>query len=151
MEEIIVDDARHEDIPDLVKLLDELFSIEQDFTPDHVKQAQGLDLLIANPSRAIIKVARNAQGKAIGMVSAQFVISTAQGAPSAWVEDMVVNAKYRATGIGKILLESALVWAKENGATRAQLLVDISNEPALGYYSHLGWQSTSLQARRVFL
>jgi GNAT superfamily N-acetyltransferase len=149
--EIIIDNARHEDIPDLVQLLDELFSIEQDFTPNHVKQAQGLELLIANPSRANIKVARNAQGKVIGMVSAQFVISTAQGAPSAWVEDMVVSTEYRGAGIGKLLLESTLAWAKENGATRAQLLVDISNEPALGYYSHLGWQSTSLQARRVFL
>jgi GNAT superfamily N-acetyltransferase len=151
VEEIIVDDARHEDIPDLVQLLDELFSIEQDFTPDHVKQAQGLELLIANPSRANIKVARSAQGKAIGMVSAQFVISTAQGAPSAWVEDMVVSAEYRSTGLGKKLLESVLAWAKENGATRAQLLVDINNAPALGYYSHLGWQSTLLQARRIFL
>lgn len=151
MEGIVIDNARHEDIPDLVQLLDELFSIEQDFTPDHVKQAQGLALLIANPSSASIKVARGKQGKAIGMVSAQFVISTAQGAPSAWVEDMVVSAEYRGMGIGNMLLESVLAWAKEHGATRAQLLVDISNEPALGYYSHLGWQSTLLQARRVFL
>ncbi|MEO8418922.1 MAG: GNAT family N-acetyltransferase [Methylophilaceae bacterium] len=151
MEEIIIGDARQEDIPDLVHLLDELFSIEQDFTPDHVKQAQGLALLIANPSSARIKIARNEQGKVIGMVSAQLVISTAQGAPSAWVEDMVVSVKYRGKGIGKTLLESVLAWAKENGATRAQLLMDISNEPASGYYSHLGWQSTLLQARRVFL
>ncbi len=151
MEGIIIGDARQQDIPDLVQLLDELFSIEQDFTPDHVKQTQGLALLIANSSSASIKIARNEQGKVIGMVSAQLVISTAQGAPSAWVEDMVVSVKYRGKGIGKTLLESVLAWAKENGATRAQLLMDISNEPASGYYSHLGWQSTLLQARKIFL
>jgi GNAT superfamily N-acetyltransferase len=99
----------------------------------------------------VIKVARDSQLNAIGMVSAQLVISTAQGAPSAWVEDMVISQHYRASGVGKQLLAEVIAWAKAKGATRAQLLVDIENTSALGYYAHLGWESTQLQARKLLI
>ena len=108
-------------------------------------------LLIQSPSTGVIKVARDSEGFAVGMVSAQLVISTAQGAPSAWVEDMIILEKYRGQGLGKALLNEALAWAKQKGASRAQLLVDVENEPALGYYKHLGWETTQLQARKIFL
>ncbi len=93
----------------------------------------------------------NAEGKVVGMVTAQLVISTAQGTPSAWIEDMVVGTLYRGHGIGKQLLQEAITWSKENGASRAQLLVDIANSEALAYYQHLEWQSTQLQASRIFI
>ena len=146
-----LDDANLNDIPALTGLLAELFSIEKDFQADTAKQARGLEMLIANQENVVIKVARDLQGKTIGMVSAQLVISSAQGALSAWVEDMVISQDYRNAGLGKALLEAALQWAKSKGATRAQLLVDSENLPAVGYYKHLGWESTQLQARRIFL
>ena len=146
-----INDARLEDIPALVELLAVLFSIEADFKPDTAKQIQGLQLLINNPASAVMKVARDQHGSVVGMVSAQLVISTAQGAPSAWVEDMIITKAHRGVGLGRALLDATLAWAKQKGASRAQLLVDIENEPALGYYQHLGWQSTQLQARKIFL
>lgn len=151
MTDIHIATASVEDILQLVKLLDQLFTIEKDFRPDRERQVRGLLLLISQPEQGIIKVARNAEGKIIGMVSTQLVISTAQGSPSAWVEDMVISPEYRGAGTGKSLLQSALDWAREKGATRAQLLVDMENEPAIGYYRHLGWETTQLQARRIFL
>ena len=146
-----INDAKLEDIPALVELLAALFSIEVDFKPDTAKQVQGLRMLIQSPTTGVIKVARDSEGFAVGMVSAQLVISTAQGAPSAWVEDMIILEKYRGQGLGKALLNEALAWAKQKGASRAQLLVDVENEPALGYYKHLGWETTQLQARKIFL
>ena len=138
------------DVLQLVALLDELFRIEQDFHPDPDKQRRGLEMLIADPERGVMMVARIA-GNIVGMVSAQLVMSTAEGAYSAWVEDMVIAPEWRAHGIGKRLLQSALDWARSRGATRAQLLVDLDNAPALGYYEHLGWQATRLGARRLLL
>ncbi len=151
MQNIVYGEASGADIPALVGLLATLFSIEKDFQPDISKQETGLSLLINNTQTATIQVARNHANQVIGMVSAQLVISTAQGAPSAWVEDMVVDSAYRGQGIGMQLLQNALNWAKKNGATRAQLLVDIENSEALSYYQHLKWQATQLQARRVFM
>ena len=151
MESIAYSEAKEVDIADLVNLLSVLFSIEKDFNPDLAKQQKGLELMIKNQCTATIQVARNNADKVVGMVSAQLVISTAQGAASAWVEDMVIDVAYRGHGIGKQLLQNALTWAKNNGATRAQLLVDVENIDAVGYYQHLDWEATQLQARRVFL
>jgi GNAT superfamily N-acetyltransferase len=147
----VIENANTQDIPDLIALLTILFGIEADFHADVAKQKKGLELLINHPENGVIKVAKNQKSQVIGMVSAQLVISTAQGSPSAWVEDMVVEDAYRDKGVGKTLLEAALIWAKSKGATRAQLLVDTENTPALGYYAHLGWESTQLQARKIFL
>lgn len=151
MVNIVFNEATTLDIPDLIKLLSVLFSIEKDFIPDFTKQQKGLALLIQNNANATIQVARDASGKVIGMVSAQLVISTAEGAASAWIEDMVVDANYRGQGIGKQLLKYVRAWAKAKGATRAQLLVDITNTDAIAYYKQLNWEATQLQARRVFL
>ena len=139
------------DVPALIGLLNALFSIEQDFKPDEAQQKIGLELLIKSPESGVIKVLRDPAGIAVGMVSAQLVISTAQGAPSAWIEDMIISVQYRAQGLGRLLLQSALDWAKQKGATRAQLLVDIDNNPAIGYYDHLGWQTSRMGMRRLLL
>ena len=152
MQTITIDNATPSDIPALVELLAELFSIEADFKPDTERQVLGLTLLLSNAEQAVIKVARDAEkgGAVVGMVSAQLVISTAQGTPSAWLEDMVVSRAYRSGGVGRRLLDAVQEWAKSRGATRAQLLVDTENLPAVGYYQHLGWEGTQLQARRLF-
>jgi ribosomal protein S18 acetylase RimI-like enzyme len=151
MEEISYGMANKADIADLVNLLNLLFSIEKDFNANFTKQQKGIELLLKNSATATIQVARNATGKTIGMVTAQLVISTAQGTTSAWIEDMVIDTAYRKQGIGKHLLQNTLEWAKTKGATRAQLLVDTANTKALGYYKHLNWEVTQLQARRMFL
>jgi GNAT superfamily N-acetyltransferase len=151
MENIVYNNAVDTDIADLLNLLSVLFNIEKDFNPDLTKQTKGLELLIKNNEMATIQVARNTLGKVIGMVSAQLLISTAQGAASAWIEDMIVDSSYRGHGIGKKLLQQALAWVKTKGATRAQLLVDTANTDAIDYYKHLNWESTQLQAYRVFL
>jgi len=143
--------AKEGDIEAMVSLLGLLFSIEKDFSPNITKQKEGLHLLLQNQKSATIQIAKNAKGNLIGMVTAQLVISTAQGSSSAWIEDMVVAPEYRNQGIGKTLLQYCLNWATQQGATRAQLLVDMENKPALGYYQHLNWQTTQLQARRLLL
>ena len=78
------------------------------------------------------------------MVSAQLVISTAMGAPSAWIEDMVVLEEFRGRGVGKALLEKAGEWSKSKGAKRVQLVADADNISALEFYKHLDWQPTRL-------
>ncbi len=149
--DIKIENARSTDIPVLVLLLDELFSIEQDFQPNQERQIAGLQLIIDSAKHAVIKVAKNIHGEVIGMVSGQLVISTSQGSPSIWVEDMIVSKQYRAHGVGRMLLDAVLVWAKQEGATRAQLLVDLDNISALGYYDHLGWQPSRMGMRRLLL
>ena len=143
---ITIEHADACDIDALVELLNVLFSIEQDFTPNESAQRSGLQLILASPNQGQIFVARHRDAGIVGMVSAQLVISTAMGAPSAWIEDMVVREPYRGQGVGKALLNKAEEWAMANGARRIQLLADADNAPALEFYQHLAWQPTRLLA-----
>jgi GNAT superfamily N-acetyltransferase len=85
------------------------------------------------------------------MGSVQLVASTAEGARSAWIEDVVVAEGWRNQGVGSSLLSALLAWARDKGATRAQLLADRTNVPALTVYQRLGWQATQLGAWRIAL
>lgn len=148
-ETVRVERARHEDIPALCRLLAALFAIEADFSADAGRQHRGLELLLAQPAdRAAVLVARAGGGTPVGMAAAQLVISTAEGAPSAWIEDVVVDRQYRNRGIARLLLRRLSVWAQDNGATRLQLLADRDNAPALEFYGRLGWKPTQLVAWR---
>lgn len=149
-----IEPALHADIPRLVDLLSDLFGVELDFTADASRQQRGLELLIAAAAKndhLTVVVVRNEKGTAIGMASAQLVISTAEGAPSAWIEDVVVHPDFRRQGLGRLLLDHLLTWAKARGATRAQLLADLENTVAERFYDDLGWGLTRLGARRRFI
>jgi len=142
--------ASEADIPELIGLLAVLFAIEQDFSPDPDKQRRGLAALLASPT-GHIAIARDTASRAVGMATAQLVISTAEGAPSAWIEDVVVREDFRGKGLGRALLDAVLDWARSRGAVRAQLLADLDNAPALAFYDRIGWQPTRLGARRRML
>ena len=149
MQSIRIERARAADIPELIELLAALFAIESDFSADRTRQRRGLELLLSQPDdRALVLVACSNDGKAVGMASAQLVISTAEGAPSAWIEDVVVQQALRGQGIARLLLQELLAWAQRHGATRAQLLADKANTPALEFYRNIGWRPTQLSAWR---
>ena len=136
------------DLPALQLLLQQLFSIEQDFQPDATRQERGLRLLMFSQQGAIF-VAEVA-GKVVGMATIQILISTAEGAQVGLVEDVVVDEQLRGQGIGRMLLAGLEDWANKNGLARLQLLADRSNQPALNFYADQGWSSTSLVALRKF-
>jgi GNAT superfamily N-acetyltransferase len=135
------------DLPALVALVGELFAIEADFRLEPARQRSGLALLLADRERSAVLVAERS-GQVIGMATAQLVISTAEGALSALVEDMIVNAGHRGGGVGRALLGAIEAWAEGRGATRLQLLADRENAPALAFYERLGWRGTRLVCLR---
>ncbi len=135
------------DLPVLVRLLGELFSIEADFTPEPERQRFGLALMLADRRTRAVLVAELG-GEVIGMVTAQLVVSTAEGAASALVEDMIVDGAVRGRGVGRALLHEIDAWAKDRGATRLQLLADRENAPALAFYARAGWRATRLVCLR---
>ena|SRR5688572_14274186 len=143
--------AQESDIPRLVELLRELFGHEADFAADAARQRRGLELLLAaaaNGERVNVAVARDERGLAVGMASAQLVISTAEGALSAWIEDVVVDAGWRRRAVGQHLVDYLIAWSKSRGATRAQLVTDTQNAGALLFYDRIGWTGTQLTVRR---
>lgn len=138
----IIRQARYSDLASLVSLLRVLFNIEKDFCFDESKQKQGLSLLLSHKN-SIILVAE-IKNQIVGMCTGQVVISTAEGGPGIFVEDVVVMNDWQQKGIGSLLLESIADWGKTMNATRLQLLADKNNDPALKFYKQNGWGRTEL-------
>ncbi|WP_242339315.1 GNAT family N-acetyltransferase [Anaeromyxobacter sp. SG66] len=146
-EDVAIRGATPADTEPLARLLGILFSIEADFRPDPERQRRGLALMLGEPERRAVLVAERG-GEVVGMVTAQLVVSTAEGGPAALVEDLVVDAAERGRGVGRRLLEAIEGWAAARGASRLQLLADRENDPALAFYARTGWRATRLVCLR---
>lgn len=130
------------DIPAMTALLGELFALEADFTPDADTQARGLNLFLGGGPR--VALVADEGGRVVGMATAQLVVSTAIGGVSALVEDVVVAADMRGTGVGALLLAAVEEWARGAGATRLTLVADKDNTPARLFYEKAGWNTSNL-------
>ncbi|WP_097461854.1 GNAT family N-acetyltransferase [Mangrovitalea sediminis] len=130
------------DLEPMVALIGELFTLEADFAANPDAQRSGLRLLFEQPDSHLWVAA---QGNAIvGLCTLQTLISTAEGGPVGFVEDVIVTGKVRGQGIGRRLLTAVQEWADANGLKRLQLLADRNNHPAIGFYKALGWEETQL-------
>ncbi len=135
--------AESNDIPQMIQLLKLLFEIEADFEFNPAKHQAALTAIIDDDSCGAL-VATDENQTVVGMCMAQWVISTATGKKSAWMEDLVVLPEYRSCGVGKQLIEAIQQWAIDQGCNRIQLVYDLDNLPAIGFYQNQGFNSTRL-------
>src|SRR5579859_3878438 len=99
----IIRNAAPGDLEQLADLLAILFTQEADFTPDRDKQLRGLRAILNTPTAGQIFVIVLDKGQShwvAGMVSLLFTISTAEGGPVCWLEDMIVRPDCRGAGLG---------------------------------------------------
>jgi GNAT superfamily N-acetyltransferase len=138
------------DVPQLVELLNLLFTQEADFTADREKQERGVRLIIGSPQIGVLFVARKGDD-VVGMVSLLFTISTAEGGPVCWVEDMVVSPDRRGGRLGSRLLRHAIEYARTNRFRRITLLTDKANSGAIRFYKRHGFAESDMTAMRLTL
>jgi ribosomal protein S18 acetylase RimI-like enzyme len=140
--------AKDKDLPQLVELLGVLFEQEAEFSPDAGKQQAALKLIMADPSRGKLYVARDGK-RVVAMASLLFTISTAEGGKAALFEDLVVHSDYRKQGIGAKLLEYVIGQARAEGVLRITLLTDMQNERAQVLYRKLGFVGSPMKPMRL--
>jgi len=96
--------------------------------------------------RATIFVAE-AAGEVVGLVSAR--VADARTIPIlvqrryAFVDDLVVKARFRSRGIGRSLMKTAANWAVSKGATSIELDVWEFNQAATTFYESQGYKTIS--------
>ena len=129
-------------------LLNLLFKQEADFEPDQEKQEIGLRLIIESAHVGVILAARDGD-QVVGMVSLLFTVSTAEGGPVCWLEDMVVRPDRRGGGLGSRLLQSAIDYARSHGFSRITLLTDKLNAGAIRFYGRHGFIESEMTAMRL--
>lgn len=134
------------DLGSMTSLLGELFSIEEDFTPDVRRQRQGLACLMASPKTTLLVAVTRKE--IIGMCTLQPLTSTAEGGIVGIVEDLVITEAWRGKGVGAMLLDAIEKIAQEQQMSRLQLLTDMNNEEALQFYDKHGWDRLHLIAMR---
>jgi GNAT superfamily N-acetyltransferase len=140
--------AKPTDIPEMVQLLDELFSQDIEFVPNHEKQQRGLEMIVNNPEAGEILLLKNGGG-VIGMVSLLYSISTALGGKVAILEDMIIIKDFRSKGFGSKLLGAAIDFARERGCMRITLLTDFDNETAQAFYRKFGFRKSAMIPMRL--
>lgn len=149
MSELRIEPATLEDLSELTELLMDLFSQEEDFTPDHEKQLRGLRLILEQPSRGRIFVLRNHQ-KIIGMINLLITISTAEGGFVLLLEDLFIRKEHRGQGYGSRLMKHAIDFARQKNFLRITLLTDQPGESRRFYLKH-GFQESGMVPMRLYL
>lgn len=142
--------ATSADIDGLCRLLEQLFAQEAEFSADHQAQSRGLRLIIEQPTAGEILLAE-IDGQMVAMVSLLYSISTALGAPVALLEDMVVDASQRGSGLGSELLQAAIAHARSRDCRRITLLTDGDNHAAQRFYARQGFSPSSMLPMRLAL
>lgn len=147
---IAFEPAKLGDLPQLVELLDVLFTQEQELSPDAAKQERGLRLILENPAIGRIYVAREG-ARVLGMVNIQKTVSTAEGGPVGSFEDFVVRPELRGKGLGTRLIRYAIEQSKAEGLLRLILLTDGDNAGAQRLYEKAGFARSGMLPMRLTL
>lgn len=82
-------------------------------------------------------LARDDQGRAIGLVHWLTHASTWSIADYCYLEDLYVDATARRSGAGAALIEHVRAWAEENGAAKVYWLTAESNATARSLYDRV--------------
>ena len=73
------------------------------------------------------------------VIQVRYRLSIWTGGEDCWIEDVYVEEAARGQGLGRALVVEALRRARERGCGRAELDVDVVNEPARALYGSLGF------------
>ncbi len=150
MAEIRIESATILDLPELTELLVELFTQETEFRPNREAHTRGLRLILENPNRGRIFVARD-NGTLLGMINLLFTISTTEGGFVLLLEDLVVHPAHRHLGIGSMLLQHGIQFAKEKHFLRITLLADRVDHESARFFRKNGFQASDMVPMRLLI
>ena len=145
-----IEQATIEDLPQLTDLLHDLFTQEEDFTPNRAKQMRGVRLILEQPNRGRIFVLRH-NNLILGMINLLFTISTAEGGFVVMLEDVIVHRDYRKQGFGGKLLRHAVDYAAKKDFLRITLLTDRLNSDSVRFFKAHGFVESSMIPMRLIL
>ncbi|HAU30841.1 MAG TPA: N-acetyltransferase [Desulfotomaculum sp.] len=144
--------AGKEDIKEMCLLLQELFTLEKDFTPNWHKQRRGLEFILEKPHYGILLLLKKGE-EILGMANLLVTVSTATGVKVILLEDFIIKKSARRKGLGKYFFWGGGIkkLAQKEGYSRITLLVDKDNRPAQGFYLSQGFKKSNMDCWRYYL
>lgn len=141
--------ATEQDIPDMMSLIRELALFEK--APNEVVNSEARMISEGFGDNPLFKAYVAEQNEDIvGLSLFYYRYSTWKG-KCLYLEDLIVTETERGKGIGKLLFEKTLAYAKEDGCTKMNWQVLDWNTPAIDFYKKYGsvfednWLNTSLE------
>ena len=131
----IIRRAELRDIPDVIRV--NLANL-----PEHYSESFYKDLLLSNPESFFVA---ELGSKVVGyiMCRVEFGFSSFGGlsiVKKGHIISIAVDKEHRRRGIGRALMEEALLGLRKRGCKEAYLEVRVSNTPAINLYSRLGFR-----------
>jgi GNAT superfamily N-acetyltransferase len=149
---ITVRPARREDVAAIVALLaDDGLGAGREVVSDPPAPAylEAFDRIAANP-RALLAVAEDAEGCAVGTLQLSFIAGLSnQGAELALVSAVRIASSLRGQGLGEILMQWAMDEARARGCRQMELLSHASRTDAHRFYERLGFVSSHIGMKRA--
>jgi GNAT superfamily N-acetyltransferase len=129
--------ARREDVPALIALVRELAEYEQAADRVALTDEDLAEALFGDAPAVFAHVVEH-DGDVAGMAIWFVTFSTWTGRHGIYVEDLVVRRDLRGHGLGRALLSDLARLTLASGFSRLEWAVLDWNEPAIGFYHHLG-------------
>jgi GNAT superfamily N-acetyltransferase len=131
----VIRSARGSEIDALLAMFAWLFA-PPGYTPRwwDERRARGAVAEAIEAATSAVLVAEAEGGRLVGVVSAYLDLHSIRFGPRCWVEDLAVDPSLRSQGIGRALLQAAMDWARDRGATHLELDTGLAREDARRFY-----------------
>jgi GNAT superfamily N-acetyltransferase len=134
---VVVRRAQPDDVPVIVDLVRALAAYERAADEVHLDDEQLVKSLFGEDPRVFAHVAEH-RGAVVGFAIWFVNYSTWTGHHGIYLEDLFVRPSDRGVGAGRALLRELAREAVARGYPRLEWAVLRWNEPAIGFYRHLG-------------
>lgn len=133
---IVIAEARREDLPALLKLYKELH--ETDPVPQGAGLEKAWEKILANPDYHILLA--KVDGETAASVSVIIVPNLTRNArPYAVIENVITAAKFRRRGLAAALMAEAVQIAQASGCYKVTLTTGNKDEGTFGFYEGCGF------------
>lgn len=130
------------DLEEVFELLDELYENKIEYSIFVEKYKSSLK---DNNFYGIVAVEDN---KVVGVLISRIINRLAKKKNILFIDDLIVNEKYRNTGIGKLLIQNAMDYAVSIDCESLELTSLISNTNAHRFYENNGFEKRQYKFKK---
>ncbi len=136
--------AQPDDEPAVLALIDELFAAPSRRPADYTRArgVAGFQHAVHAPAADVLLAVDD--GTIVGLASVYVDLLSIRFGARCWLEDLVVTAHRRSTGVGRALLAAAVDWGRRQGCTHLQLNSAVTRTAAHRFYRANGMAQDSL-------
>lgn len=143
MDDLIIKTASNKDIPNILGLLYELGRPKPKEDSDVDSFRKLVKKYLADSDKTIL-IAINNEIEIVGMVSIVFLHRLNHINFEMYIPELIVHERYQKKGIGKKLINSCIVLAKEKKCHRIRLESGNQRKESHKFYTNLGFEQSSL-------